>query len=117
MAFPGTYNFNYYRGDTSQFVIRPKTANGEAFDLLNYTAIFTIANFRLPGATQYSNAQGMTAVVNATTDIVTCTITPAGGNLLSAGTYVYDVQITNGTQVYTLLTGSITVTNDITGAA
>jgi hypothetical protein len=116
MAFPGSYNFSYYRGDTSQFVIRPKTANGGVFDLLNYTAIFTIANVRGAGATQYSNAEGITAVVNATTDIVTCTITPAGGNLLSAGTYVYDVEITNGTQVHTLLTGSITVTDDITGA-
>jgi len=116
MAFPGSYNFNYYRGDTFQFVIRPKTANGGAFDLAGYTSIFTIANIRGSGATQYSNAQGMTAVVNASTDIVTCTITPAGGNLLSAGTYVYDVEITDGTQVYTLLTGSITVTDDITGA-
>ena len=116
MAFPGSYNFNYYRGDTFQFVIRPKIANGGVFDLLNYTAIFTIANARGAGATQYSNAEGMTAVVNATTDIVTCTITPAGGNQLSAGSYVYDVEITNGTQVYTLLTGSITVTDDITGA-
>jgi hypothetical protein len=31
MAFPGSYNFNYYRGDTAEFVIRPKTANGSAF--------------------------------------------------------------------------------------
>jgi len=30
MAFPGTYNFNYYRGDRYEFVIRPKTANGDA---------------------------------------------------------------------------------------
>jgi hypothetical protein len=43
-------------------------------------------------------------------------LTPAIGRTLSAGTYVYDVQITNGTQIYTLLAGSITVTNDITGA-
>jgi len=116
MAFPGTYNFNYYRGDTSQFVIRPKTANGGTFDLTGYAAIFTIANVRGAGATQYSNAQGIIAVANSTTDIVTCTINPAGGNLLSAGTYVYDVQITNGTQVFTLLTGSILVEDDITGA-
>lgn len=116
MAFPGTYNFNYYRGDTSQFVIRPKTANGSAFDLAGYTAIFTIANVRGSGGTQYSNAQGITAVVNATTDIVTCTINPAGGRLLAQGSYTYDVQISNGTQVYTLLTGGILVEDDITGA-
>ena len=108
MAFPGSYNFNYYRGDTAQFVIRPKTANGETFDLAGYSAAFTIA----PSGTQTAAV----AVVNTTTDIVTCTITPAIGRTLSAGSYVYDVQITNGTQIYTLLAGSITVTNDITGA-
>ena len=113
MAFPGSYNFNYYRGDTAQFVIRPKNANGSAFDLTGYTSQFFIANQRGSAATQYE-AQ---AVVNATTDIVTCTILPGVGRQLAPRTYVYDVQITTGTSViYTLLTGSITVTDDITGA-
>jgi len=113
MAFPGSYNFNYYRGDTSQFVIRPKNANGSAFDLTGYTSQFFVANQRGSAATQYE-AQ---AVVNATTDIVTCTILPGVGRQLAPGTYVYDVQITTGASViYTLLTGSITVTDDITGA-
>lgn len=112
MAFPGNYNFNYYRGDTAQFVIRPKTANGGTFDLAGYSAAFTIANQSGPNGIQTVAL----AVVNTITDIVTCTITPAIGRTLSAGAYVYDVQITNGTQIYTLLAGSITVTNDITGA-
>jgi hypothetical protein len=112
MAFPGTYNFNYYRGDTNQFVINPKTSNGGAFDLTGYTAAYTIATARGSGATQYV----ANAVVNTTTDIVTCTIEPSVGSSLNAGTYVYDVEIDNGLQVYTLLTGSITVTEDITGA-
>jgi hypothetical protein len=113
MAFPGSYNFNYYRGDTAQFVIRPKNANGSAFDLTGYTSQFFVANQRGSAATQYE-AQ---AVVNATTDIVTCTILPGVGRQLAPGTYVYDVQITTGASViYTLLTGLITVTDDITGA-
>jgi hypothetical protein len=112
MAFPGNYSFSYYRGDTSQFVIRPKTANGESFDLAGYTAAFTIATTR--GATGVQTA--CTAVVNATTDIVTCTITPAVGRTLVTGSYVYDVQITNGVEIYTLLNGQLTVTDDITGA-
>jgi hypothetical protein len=113
MAFPGNYNFNLYRGDTTQFVIRPKNANGSAFDLTGYTSQFFIANQRGSAATQYE-AQ---AVVNATTDIVTCTVLPGVGRQLAPGTYVYDVQITTGASViYTLLTGTITVTDDITGA-
>ncbi len=117
MAFPSTYNFNYYRGDTAQFVARPKNANdGSSFNLTNYNAIFTIANQRGTGATQYSDAEGIVAVVDEATNVVTCTITPAGGRELAPGTYVYDVQIDNESQVFTLLTGSITVTDDITGA-
>jgi sarcosine oxidase delta subunit len=117
MAFPGTYNFNYYRGDTAQFVVRPKNASdGSAYDLTDYSAIFTVANVRGSTGTQYSDAQGMTAVVNEATNIVTCTITSAGGRYLEPGSYVYDVQVNNNSQTQTLLTGIITVTDDITGA-
>ena len=116
MAFPGTYNFSYYRGDTYQFVIRPKNANGSVFTLDDYSdgAIFTIANRRGSTGTQVLG----TATVDITNHIITCTITPDQGRELTAGTtYVYDVQIENGANiVYTLLTGSITVTDDITGA-
>ncbi len=116
MAFPGLYNFSYYRGDTATFVVRPKTSAGAAFDLTGYTGSFVVANRRGSTGTQYV----CTATVNATTDIVTCTITPSVGRTLSAGTYVYDVQITNTSPdpdvIYTILNGTITVTDDITGA-
>lgn len=114
MAFPATYNFDYYRGDTFQFVARPKNANdGLSFDLTDYNASFTIADIR----GSLGNQTDAEATVNESTDIVTCTITPSVGRTLSAGNYVYDVQIDNGIQIYTLLTGTITVTDDITGAA
>jgi hypothetical protein len=113
MAFPGTYNFSYYRGDTNQFVVRPKNANGSAFDLTGYTAQFIIANRRGSTGTQYE-AQ---AVVDTVNDLVTCTILPGVGRSLSAGTFVYDIQITTGAaNILTILTGSITITDDITGA-
>ena len=113
MAFPGTFNFSYYRGDTNQFVIRPKNASGSSFDLTGYTGQFFIANRRGSTGTQYE-AQ---AVVDTANDLVTCTILPGVGRSLAAGTYVYDVQITTGAaNIITLLTGSITVTDDITGA-
>lgn len=112
MAFPGTYNFNYYRGDTSQIIIRPKTANGESFDLTDFDAQYTIATARGESGTQYA----ATATVDEVNDLVTCTISDSTGRTLEAGTYVYDVEIDNGLQVYTILTGTITVTDDITGA-
>jgi hypothetical protein len=117
MAFPGTYNFNYYRGDTYQFVIRPKNANGSTMSLDDFygNEVFTIANRRGSAASQIE----ATAAIDTETDIVTCTIEPSQGRQLIAGTsYVYDVQIDNGAGVvYTLLTGTITVTDDISGAS
>ena len=113
MAFPSTYNFNYYRGDTAQFVARPKNSNdSSAFNLTGYSALFTIANQRGSAGTQYEAE----AVVNTATNIVTCTISTSVGRSLEPGTYVYDVQIDNGTQVFTLLTGTVSVNDDITGA-
>jgi hypothetical protein len=113
MAFPGTYNFSYYRGDTAEFVVRPKTANGDAFDLSGFSADFFIATARGEGATQYE-AQ---AVVDGSADTITCTILPGVGRNLAAGTYVYDVQIdASASEIFTVITGTITVTDDITGA-
>jgi hypothetical protein len=114
MAFPGTYNFNYYRGDTFEFIIRPKDGSGNEFPLTDFDAEFTIANIRGPSATQTYAGQ---AVVNTVDNIVTCTIDPTTGRSLTAGqAWLYDVEITNGTSIFTLLNGTIQVTNDITGA-
>ena len=115
MAFPGTYNFNYYKGDTNEFVINPKTSNGGAFDLTGYSAEYFIATSRGDNPTYSVEAQ---SVVDTGNDTVTCTILPGVGGTLDAGTYVYDVQIQNGASlVFTLLTGTITVTEQVTGAA
>lgn len=116
MAFPGSYNFSYYRGDTAEFVVRPKNSNGSTFDLSDYSASFVIANRRGSTGTQYV----ATATVNELTNVVTCTINPSVGRSLAPGTYVYDVQITNTTPdpdlIFTILNGTITVTDDIAGA-
>jgi len=115
MAFPATYNFSYYKGDTNEFVVLPKNSDGSAFDLAGYTADFYIATSRGDNPTFSVEAN---AVVDSTNDIVTCTILPSIGSTLDAGTYVYDVEITSGpTVVYTLITGTITVTEQVTGAA
>jgi len=115
MAFPGTYNFSYYKGDTNEFVIRPKNSSGSAFDLTGYSAEFFIASARGDNPSFSVEAQ---AVVSAVNDTITCTILPGVGNTLDAGSYVYDVQITSGASlVFTVVTGTITVTEQVTGAA
>ena len=128
MAFPGTYDFDYYRGDTFVFTITPKTSAGTAFDLSAYvsapaTVIFTIAPTRgsSSGAiNSVGNASFLSTAVDDTpnADKITCTIKPpARSTLVGGSTYYYDVEIYNGADLrYTLLTGAITVTNDVTGA-
>jgi hypothetical protein len=113
MAFPGTYNFNYYRGDTFALTLNPKDSAGTAFNLTGYSAIFTIADKRGTGAIQYTG----TTSINTGTSTITCTLPASTGRNLAQGTtWVYDIQITNGVAIYTILTGTITPTDDITGA-
>jgi hypothetical protein len=129
MAFPGTYNFDYYRGDTFEFVITPKTSTGATFGLSGYKsaspardAIFTISTSRGDSPTTSINnedhSEKLSATINTSTNIITCTIKPdARADLVGGSTYYYDVEIFNGAALrYTLLTGEITVTDDVTGA-
>ena len=115
MSFPATYNIRYYKGDLYQFVIRPKTSAGEIYpiDDTTYFAYFRIS-------TQRSGLSGSTVLASTSIgdNSVTCELRPSVGNSLTPGiTYYYDVSIedkVNSNIVYTLLTGSITVTGDIT---
>jgi len=182
MAFPGTYNFSYYRGDTYEFIIYPKNSLGGSYDLeAGHTAEFNIATARggavvatvawasggasgattftiasansaieigqqvtgtnIPANTRVTNISGTTvslssattgqvsgdikfaksyhgtATIDTGSNYITCTIPATIGRFLVGGTsYVYDVQITLSGVVTTILNGTITVTNDISGA-
>lgn len=113
MAFPGTYNFNYYRGDTYEFKVYPKTADGSAFSLSGFEGAFTISTAR--GST--SRTIGYAQKSSDNTHIV-CAITP-DMTLPAATSLVYDVEIrkqqdTPYSLVYTLLTGTISITDQVT---
>lgn len=120
MAFPATYNINYYKGDTLEFSIFPKLANGASFNLSDYDdSDFTISTQR--GTAGIANQiQCAASIINGGTE-VKCAIRPNDSLELQPGTtYVYDVQVTKTQSpydmVYTLLTGTITVTDQVTGA-
>lgn len=129
MAFPGTYNISYYKGDTYEFNIYPKDSTGAVFDLTgfaiggNETAEFFYSTAR--GSAGVANRVECFARISDDKTRVECAIRPADSASMVAGTtYMYDVQITKpgsgGTKPYdtviTLLTGNITVTDHITGA-
>lgn len=116
MAFPKTHNIEYYRGDTFEFSVELKNQDGTEFDLSSFeTYTFKIANQRGAGATQYTGT-----AVKIDPASVKCTITPTVGRSLAAGQYFYDVQITDATPdpdvIYTVLTGILNVTDDVSGA-
>lgn len=115
MSFPATYNIRYYKGDLYQFVIRPKTSAGEIYpiDSATYYSYFRIS-------TERNGSAGSTISANTSIsdNAVTCELRPSVGNSLTPGTtYYYDVSIQSKTDsniVYTLLTGTISITGDIT---
>jgi hypothetical protein len=120
MAFPGTYNFSYYRGDTLEFKIFPKLENGAKFDLTNYSAKFTAANKRgaVVQGSGVQQVQFTNPVINVSEGSITCLIDSVNGKLIQAGPpWVYDIEIKKTitpARTSTILTGTITITEDIT---
>jgi hypothetical protein len=119
MAFPATFNIQYYRGDTYEFIIYAKRSDGSSYDLTSFTGqpFFNIATARATATTPAPIVATGTASISD--NAVTCTLPPAQGLLLNPGTtYYYDVQVSNNNVtpnvVYTLLTGTVTVTGDVT---
>lgn len=120
MAFPGTFNISYYKGDTYEFNIYPKDASGQPFDLSGYSVTFTIASSRGPNPDVTFSGY---ALIPTDATSVRCAIIPAdAAEMVSGNSYVYDIEVSNTSEelpyplVYTLLTGTISVTSDITGA-
>ena len=152
MAFPATYDFNYYKGDTFEFRIYPKKNDGTSHLLGAFTSPTNFANspdYVLDTSAPYDSAQfsiapfrGATQIVNGVTitaqpvkcfarisddgTFVQCAIRPKDSESLIAGTeYVYDVEVRAAQgnyenpfyeKVYTLMTGKITITDQVTGA-
>jgi hypothetical protein len=119
MAFPGELNINYYKGDTHEFKVYPQKTDGSIFYLDDYSnATFKIAEVR--GAAGLADQISGSAIISTDGTHVVCAITPANGAEMDPSiTYVYDVQVYapgSGTydKIFTLLTGSISVTDDVT---
>lgn len=122
MAFPGTYNISYYKGDTFEFRLYPKNSSGGAFDLTDYedeygnSPLFTISTSR--GASGIENQISAYSEISDDYTYILCAIRPEDGEELESGTqYVYDVEINKTDSpydlVYTLLTGTISVTDQV----
>ena len=117
MAFPATYNFSYYKGDTLEFRAYPKDTSGLPFSLEGYEVSFTISTAR--GSAGLANQVAAFAEIVDNASIL-CAIRPQDSlELANATSYVYDVEIrkANATPyplVYTILTGTINVEDQVT---
>jgi uncharacterized repeat protein (TIGR02543 family) len=123
MAFPGELNINYYKGDTHEFKVYPQTTTGSVFLLNDYSnSTFTIATERGTSPTPNSLMPEGRIFGSARifSDHILCAITPENGAQMDpALIYQYDIQVyAQGAdtydKVFTLLTGSISVTDDVT---
>jgi hypothetical protein len=123
MAFPAVFNISYYRGDTYEFRIYPKDANGNPFPLTGYDAnagvTFTMSTER--GESGVLDQLEGYAQISSDGSYIDCAILPSNGDDMDfSSTYVYDVEISKAGTTYplvrTLLTGTISITEQVTGA-
>jgi uncharacterized repeat protein (TIGR02543 family) len=120
MAFPGELNINYYKGDTHEFKVYPQKTDGSIFYLTDFgNSTFTIAEYRGQAGVALGQINA-SAKISPDNTYITCAITPENGALMDPlKTYVYDVQVyAQGSdtydRVFTILTGNISVRDDVT---
>jgi hypothetical protein len=111
---PGFKSFKIYRGDTFAFQMTLKTGSST---FLNITNSSFIAQVKEKGKT----AVAATLVVtkeNLLGGVIKVTLSSTESSKLVANkSYVYDVEMTNGENKTTILTGPILVTADISSAS
>ena len=126
MALPADFNINYYRGDTYEFRIYPKDSRGNPFPLTGYHPTngvkFTMSTQR--GEDGIGNQVFGYAKISSDASYIDCAILPENGrDMAFSFNYVYDVEISKPApssdlypSVITLLTGVISIREQVTGA-
>ena len=83
--------------------------NGDALNLNGYSS-----NSQLRKWYTSSNSVAFSTSVNTATGVITLSLTSDQTANISAGRYVYDVEISNGTTISRVVEGIITVTPNVT---
>ena len=84
--------------------------NGDPLQLSGYTATSQMRKWY----TSTNAAATFTTSINVDTGVVTLSLTPFQTNNLTAGRYVYDVELNDGSTVSRIVEGIITVTPQVT---
>lgn len=84
--------------------------NGDMLQLSGYTANSQMRKWY----TSTNPAAIFTTSINTTSSVITLSLTDTQTNNLTAGRYVYDVEINNGSTVSRIVEGIVTVTPQVT---
>ena len=106
-----TRDISVYQGDTYAHELRIKdSANAN----VNITSRTYTGQIRKKRNSDTITATFTSTLTNAANGVVVMSLTSSNTANISAGSYVYDFQETNGETVTTLITGVCTVTGDVT---
>lgn len=83
--------------------------NGDALNLIGYTANSQIRKWYTS-----TNSVSFSTSTNTSTGTVTLSLTSNQTSALTAGRYVYDVEISDGTTISRIVEGIVTVTPNVT---
>ena len=105
-----TRNITIYQGDTYAHELRIKNSSNAN---VNITSRTYTGQVRKKRSSDTAAATFTSEITNAANGIVILSLTSAQTANIAAGTYVYDFQETNGAIITTLITGTVTVTGEV----
>jgi hypothetical protein len=105
-----TRNITIYQGDTYAHELRIKDSANANVTITSRTYSGQIRKKR---NSDTAAATFTSEITNGANGIVIMSLSAAATANIAAGTYVYDFQETNGTIITTLITGTVTVTGEV----
>lgn len=103
-----TVNITMVKGDTMEFTVR---FDGLEEDLT--AAVFTVRTAPTASAAILTKTLG-SGITKVETGYYDVRVAPADTASVAAGTYVYDLQVTVGSDVYTIIMGDLNILQDVT---
>ena len=116
MAFPATYNFAAYQGDTLTFNVTYKEGAVDAEVGVSLTGATLLCQIKATKGGSVVTTMTCTADADQVTNPgkMAVLLSDTNAALLTASSYVYDIEVTwADTTVQTILEGSISVTADV----
>jgi hypothetical protein len=105
-----TRNITIYQGDTYAHELRIRNSANANVTITSRTYTGQVRKKRNSDTVA---ATFTSEITNGANGIVVMSLTAAATANIAAGTYVYDFQETNGTVITTLITGTVTVTGEV----